>query len=456
MLDKKTVIAAARGRWESIFRCLAPALVPAIECSPRHAPECPMPNHQARGKDHGKKKFRLPENFRERGMAICTCGQWKDGFSLLMALNGWSFADTVEKVGIYLGLSADHIQVISTDESRAKTVEGKVLFTGIRRMKFKGDDFEVFSLRMKPRNQTTSVVFSGTLLQKACEVAGIKVGDNAVVSMTGIQTCRTAKGLFKRKVFAVTRLPSDAEVAQAQKAAREHSEECRRNVETLWRLGKGLNETQDEAVKAVREYLSNRSLGALPEAFTKDLRAKSGLKYRNAAGVLSRWDGMIAAVRDLKGNLVCVHRTFLSKGKKAPVDTPKMLMSVGQDQTVAGCAVHLGEPDTVLCLAEGIETAASVVIGTGYPCWSCVSANGLKAVRLPEKVKLVFIFEDKDRSETGQKAAAALRERLEAEGRIAVVCSISDAIPEGSHGLDWNDILSLPDGARRFPVRKPQ
>ena len=91
---------------------------------------------------------------------------------------------------------------------------------------------------------------------------------------------------------------------------------------------------------------------------------------------------------------------------------------------MAGCAVHLGEPGQVLCVAEGIETAASVVIGTGYPCWSCISASGLKSVEIPDKVRLVFIFEDKDVSQTGQKAAAFLRERLANEGKIAVICSI--------------------------------
>ena len=69
---------------------------------------------------------------------------------------------------------------------------------------------------------------------------------------------------------------------------------------------------------------------------------------------------------------------------------------------------------------------------------------------------MVFIFEDKDRSLTGQKAAAELRARLELEGKIAVVCSISDDIPEGSHGLDWNDMLCRPDGVLTFPVHRPQ
>ena len=186
----------------------------------------------------------------------------------------------------------------------------------------------------------------------------------------------------------------------------------------------------------------------------KDLKAIDGLIFRSQDGSIQKWTGLLGAVRHLSGRLVCVHRTFLSDGKKAPVDTPKMLMSLGPEDSVAGCSIHIGEPDDVLCLAEGIETAASVVIGTGYPCWSCISANGLKAIQIPQQVKIVFIFEDKDRSMTGQKAAAELRERLTKEGRIAVVCSISRDIPADKHGLDWNDILCDPQG-ESFPVRNP-
>lgn len=453
MLDKKQVKAAASGRWEAIFRQLAPQLMPAIESSPRHAPECPMPGHQSRGKDHGKGKFRLPADYRQDGKAICTCGHWNDGFALLMALNGWSFAETVQKVGVAVGLTEDRVEVLSTDETQTMKVEGKFLCAGMKRVPYRGKTISVYTARVKPA-EGRSVVLSGITLKKVIAAVGIKPGDNVLIEQTGIETCKTAKGTFKRKIFAAVRLPSDEEVARAKAEAEAKTAECRRKIETLWHAGVPLDSSSTPA-EVVRKYFSARHLNDLPEAFKGDLRAVESMACRNDAGQIVRYPGLVGAVRSLDGRLVCVHRTFLDDGKKAPLKTPKMLMAIGPDDSIAGCAIHLGEPEKVLCVAEGIETAASVVIGTGYPCWSCVSANGLRAVQIPEKVKIVFIFEDKDRSLTGQNAAAELRARLEREGKLAVVCSISDDIPEGSHGLDWNDILCRPDGSSRFPVHRP-
>ena len=455
MLDRNQVKAAASGRWEAIFRQLAPQLVPAIECSPRHAPECPMPDHAARGHDHGKGKFRFPHGWQENGNAICTCGHWSNGFDLLMAINRWTFAEVVQRVGASLGLAEDRIKVLATDTANPKSVQGKLLWMGLRRIPVNGKTITVYSVRVQPKNGGQTVVFSGSLLKKAVDVVGVKPGDNVSVTMTGLQTCQSSKGQFKRKVFAVTRLPSDEDLARAEKEAGEKRAECRRRIDAIWHDGRSLDATAPEADE-VRQYFASRSLGSLPESSTRDLRAVAGMGYRMEDGSVARFNGLIGAVRDLDGNLVSVHRTFLKDGRKADVGTPKMLMALGPGDSIAGCAIHLGEPGTVLCLAEGIETAASVVIGTGYPCWSCVSANGLKAVKVPEKVKLVFIFEDKDRSQTGQQAAAELRKRLEGEGRIAVVCSISDDLPEGSHGLDWNDVLRQDNGITRFPVHRPQ
>lgn len=73
------VKAAARGRWEMIFTSLAPELADAMKVSPRHAPACPMPGHS-----HAPGKFRFPKGWTENGKAICTCGAWSDGLSLLM------------------------------------------------------------------------------------------------------------------------------------------------------------------------------------------------------------------------------------------------------------------------------------------------------------------------------------------------------------------------------------
>lgn len=160
---------------------------------------------------------------------------------------------------------------------------------------------------------------------------------------------------------------------------------------------------------------------------------------------------MVAAVRDGEGRLVTLHRTFLSSdGHKAPVAAPKRISALPSDRTIVGCAVHLGNPVEKLAVAEGIETALSVVKATGVPCWSCLSAHGLETVEIPEGVEEVFIFADKDRSETGQKAAENLRKRLLKQGIFCAVLLPGKEIPENAKGVDWNDVL-VTEGAAAFP-----
>ena len=151
---------------------------------------------------------------------------------------------------------------------------------------------------------------------------------------------------------------------------------------------------------------------------------------------------MVAAVRDVSGQLVSVHRTLLtSDGHKAGVNVPKRLMRLPDDRTINGCAIRFGEPHEVLALAEGIETALSVVVATGLPCWACICAHGLEAVEIPDGVREVLIFADKDRSLTGERAAQVLAERLKGHGVTTRVVTIRDEIPETEKGIDFNDLL---------------
>lgn len=36
-----------------------------------------------------------------------------------------------------------------------------------------------------------------------------------------------------------------------------------------------------------------------------------------------------------------------------------------------------------------------------------------------------------------------LRRRIAAEGRLALIISIPDAVPPDSKGIDWNDVLQM-------------
>lgn len=163
---------------------------------------------------------------------------------------------------------------------------------------------------------------------------------------------------------------------------------------------------------------------------------------------------MVVAVRDVSGQLVTVHRTLLtSDGHKAGVNVPKRLMRLPDDRTINGCAIRFGEPHEVLALAEGIETALSVVVATGLPCWACICAHGLEAVEIPDGVQEVLIFADKDRSLTGERAAKVLSRRLQAIGREVVEVSVPFDVPKREKSIDWNDVL-ISRGQESFVWKK--
>ena len=102
--------------------------------------------------------------------------------------------------------------------------------------------------------------------------------------------------------------------------------------------------------------------------------------------------------------------------------------------TCKGGAVRLGPPADTVAVAEGLETALS--IATACPdlvVWSALSTSGMKALRLPEVVKTVFLCPDGDKE--GRAAAEFAAERFLEEGRQVRMAEV----PEGR---DLNDLLN--------------
>ena len=143
------------------------------------------------------------------------------------------------------------------------------------------------------------------------------------------------------------------------------------------------------------------------------------------------YSAMIALVTDAAGNPLAVHRTYIaSDGRKADVDPVKA--SLGP---IWGGAIRLSphDPDKLLVIGEGIETAASAGILFGCPAWSAVSCGNMgKGLVLPREVRRVCIAADP--GEPGRKAAREAWFRWRAEGRDVTI-----ATPTGDG--DFNDIL---------------
>jgi putative DNA primase/helicase len=127
-----------------------------------------------------------------------------------------------------------------------------------------------------------------------------------------------------------------------------------------------------------------------------------------------------------------VHRTWLKRdgSGKAEIDKPKMALS-----SWAGGAIKLSPPARVLGIAEGIETAPSAWQLTGIPCWSAMASTNLAAVGLPDGVREVHCFVDRDENEAGLAQAWIAVGRWMGEGREWKL-----HLPSEPHN-DYNDLL---------------
>lgn len=98
-IDFDEVRRTATGRWDAIYRSLAPELVPAIARAPRHVP-CPVHG--------GKDGFRLFRDWNDTGGGFCnTCSlssSLTDGFRLLCWLRGWDIKRAFEEIAAFLGM----------------------------------------------------------------------------------------------------------------------------------------------------------------------------------------------------------------------------------------------------------------------------------------------------------------------------------------------------------------
>jgi len=179
----------------------------------------------------------------------------------------------------------------------------------------------------------------------------------------------------------------------------------------------------------VSAYLTGRGLRLMG---WKRIKEHSNLAYFED-GKKRFFPAMVALVVDVDNQPVTFHVTYLQRGKKAPVASPKKLLPcIG---TVMGAAVRLGEGEHI-AITEGIETGMAVRQQTGLPAWAAISAEGMKSLQVPESVKRISIYGDNDESYTGQEAAFELGKRLKREGREVEVL-----IPE-QPGTDFADMFN--------------
>jgi hypothetical protein len=139
---------------------------------------------------------------------------------------------------------------------------------------------------------------------------------------------------------------------------------------------------------------------------------------------------MLALVE--RSDSFAIHRTWLNAdgtGKAMAQPTKAMLGAV------AGGAVRLSEGSTSLVVAEGIETALSLLCGLlpePATILAALSTSGLRSLRLPTQPGRLTVACDGDGA--GRDAAIRLAERAHALGWQVTTIDPGD-------GADFNDVL---------------
>ena len=182
-----------------------------------------------------------------------------------------------------------------------------------------------------------------------------------------------------------------------------------------------------EDCEPVRTYLASRSLWPLPAGH--GLRAHPSVVYWHEQQIIGRYPALLAAVRDMCGELVTVHATYLEPiGEKLQGFEARKLLSAMTGHE--GCAVPLMPYGDTLGIAEGIETALSASRMHEVPVWAALNTSLLAKWEPPHTVVKVVVFADRDVA--GLDAATKLMERLQERVRLVI---------KTPQSKDWNDAL---------------
>jgi putative DNA primase/helicase len=136
---------------------------------------------------------------------------------------------------------------------------------------------------------------------------------------------------------------------------------------------------------------------------------------------------LLAAVRD-EGGVIAVHRTFLDAetGRLANSANPKLMLG----RPLTG-TVRLGTPQSILGIAEGLETALSASSLLGIPVWAVLGNERFGMISLPRTITTLFVLPDRD---AGGARAAKLAQAHQRTGLTIEVLMP----PAGAN--DWNDV----------------
>lgn len=168
--------------------------------------------------------------------------------------------------------------------------------------------------------------------------------------------------------------PADPEVIRERREERKDQEIARAEAEQAKqeraadRAARIFAESRPIAGTLAEAYLRRRRI-VLSPSMTGDLRFAQGLEYRGYPDVdateevgLGVFPCMVAPIRNVAGEIIGLHRTYLDPNEPAKLKPPgdrrqnKAKKSFG---TVMGGSIRLGPIKPVMVIGEGIETVAS-------------------------------------------------------------------------------------------------
>jgi hypothetical protein len=208
--------------------------------------------------------------------------------------------------------------------------------------------------------------------------------------------------------------------ANASKLDKQKEEKNRDYALKLWNVSFPAENT------VVETYLRSRGLTA---AIPQDIRLLPGHRHSPSDRL---YPVMLAAIRCWPSkNIVAVHRTWIlpDGSGKAPLEPQKMMLG-----PTSGGAVQLSTPAAKMVIAEGLETAMSVMQATGLSVWAGLSTAGITNLVLPDFPLGQDIIIAGDNDPAGRKAAIQAAEKWTKEGR-----KVRLAFPPVNQ--DFNDLI---------------
>lgn len=142
------------------------------------------------------------------------------------------------------------------------------------------------------------------------------------------------------------------------------------------------------------------------------------------------YPALLAAIRNLAGEIIAVHCTFLNPitCDKISGDGIKAKLIFGGCK--GGAVKFPGSHPERLVLAEGVEDALTLHQALPHPVWATLGTSGLRSVMLPDTAQDILIAADRDVA--GLAAAQQAAERFTREGRTVRIIT-------PRYGKDFND-----------------